>query len=695
METQPIYIWKRAPFIRLLPPLVVGILYGYYVSFSYEVIGIIAAILVLSIIVFERLKSDIKFRFRHAPGLIFMSLMFLVGAVSLKFNDVKSKELWYGYHLENSIGLELVLKSKPQQKSKTIGFIGEVQAVVYGDTVKRTIGRAMLYLATGQRTSMLKEGDVLIARNKMKPIKNMGNPGEFDVEAYMAHQNIYHQAYLTDDDWQFTGKNVRGGMGKAIDASLGYAHSTFNRHIRSTDENALSKALLTGDRSELDRSLVDAYANTGVVHIMAISGLHLGLIYLFLIKFFNLIPVVRNHQLSKTLFVIIGIWFFALMTGASPSVMRAAVMFSFLAMGILMRRKTSTYNFWAAAAFLLLCVNPYLLFNVGFQLSFMAVLGILVVQKPIYKWIEFHNKLVDYTWQLTSVSLAAQLFTLPFCLYYFHQFPVVFVLANIVAIPLASMGLWSGMILLIAGWVPFPGKLIGAITENLFLLLNRFIRLMNEFEYSVWKGFLPGVAESISLSLLIVFMLFWLMRRSKVGLQLSLVSLLMISGLSSFRLFSVKSQNRVIVYNIQKTTAIDFVKGNRYEPIALGEMPDAGHRILTTARQFLRADNEGNLVKRVSIDRNELIIGGKVFFHVTKMPKTKIGNRKIKVDAVIISASPKQLTIKGLSEVFDAGLFIFPPSNKRYLIEKWKKECEELLLPFYDVADEGAWVVNF
>lgn len=530
-----IQLWKRAPFIRLLPPLVLGIGAGHYFQFPYPFLISAFSSTCILLFLFEKLPIRFRFIIRPYAGLLIFFILFISGVFVIRFNDIKSRSDWYGNYLNQTTHFRVVVKTNAEEKPKSYRITAQITGAIHNKEITPVVGNCLLYFAKDSNVLALKAGDELIVKNNLKTIENFNGQNGFDYKRHMALQGFYHQGYLKKDAWLFTGKNHSTLLDRTIHASLTYMHHLFETKMEGANEIALTKALLTGDRAKLNRSLVQAYANTGVVHIMAISGLHLGLIYIFLVRLTNVIPIVRKNNIMKLLVILSGIWFFAILTGCSPSVMRAAVMFSFLSLGILKKRKVTTYNFWAAAAFILLWFKPLLLFNVGFQLSFLAVLGILVVQRPIYKWFSFHSKITDYIWQLISVSMAAQLFTLPLCLYYFHQFPVLFIITNLIAIPLASIGLWMGVILIITSWIPYLSDVISFLLEKVFAAMNGFVLHMDSFSFSVWKGIFINKSETILISLIIIFLLSWLMWKSKLYFKYALVCVVGMAALSVFK----------------------------------------------------------------------------------------------------------------------------------------------------------------
>jgi competence protein ComEC len=692
-----IYIWKKAPFIRLLPPLVLGILAGYLFNPSSHLIISSVSLIFASVLAFEFLNYSLKFKWRWISGIFLMVLLCFAGMLLLKLNNIKESKFWYGHHLQNADGLQIVLKSKPLPRNKTYKVVAEIRNVISGDAVVSTNGKALFFLHKDSNTAVLSGGDVIWVKNKLRPIRHSGNPGSFDYERYMSFQNIFHQSLIGKDDWESTGKSERNILDQAIESSLDHSHKTFDKYLKGGQETALAKALLTGDRSDLDPELVQAYSNTGVVHIMAISGLHLGLIYILLFRICSVIPVIQNKKWLKFILILLGIWFFAVMTGSSPSVLRSAIMLSFLALSILQKRKISSYNFWAVAAFILLCLDPLLLFNVGFQLSFSAVLGILVAQRPIYHWFHFDNKMVNYVWEMISVTIAAQLFTLPMCLYYFHQFPVLFILSNLIAIPLATVGLWLGVILVMMAWIPAVAKIIGMLTYTAFRWMNHYIQYMNSFDFAVWQSGWLNVFETISLGLIVIFLIAWLMYKRSIYLKLSLTAAIGISSSAGLYHLETTSQRRVTFYNIPNTTIIDFISGHEYfSEMYLTDsiVPDFSNAHIENGRSLFKAKRKQNIINRIPVGKNELLLGKGSFLHIKNEQLFPARDKKTKLNAIILSGSPN-VKIADLSKTFDADLYVFTNSNKPYLIERWKKECEELHLHSHDITNEGALVLNY
>jgi competence protein ComEC len=256
-------------------------------------------------------------------------------------------------------------------------------------------GKLNLIFKKNDTAKTIRYGDLIVVNNAVQPIKNFGNPGEFDNKRYNAFQQTYHQLYLKGNDFVVCKKNTGSKLFKTIYVLKEKTLLTLQANINNQHGSlGIAEALLIGYKNDLDKEMVQAYSNTGVVHIIAISGLHLGLIYMVLFWLLERMPLIKRNRFVKAIILLICLWVFSLMTGASASVLRSAVMFTCIIVGNMLNRKSSIYNSLAASAFLLLCYNPYFLWDVGFQLSYFAIIGIIRLQKPIQQLFSLNNYLL-------------------------------------------------------------------------------------------------------------------------------------------------------------------------------------------------------------------------------------------------------------------------------------------------------------
>jgi len=561
--------WKNAPFIRLLLPLITGIIIQWYctVSLSFIVVSLIS--FSISFYLFYLLPKRLKFKLKVLHGIILQLLLVSLGFLITWQKNIRNDTNWYGnfYNQENYL---LVRINEPlTEKTKSYKADGFVEAIIKDGKNISCKGKLILYFSKDSTMPALAYGDKIIFNKKLQAIKNSGNPGGFNYERYAAFQGILHNVFLKTGDWQKVTENYpvsKSRFKQFIFFARQYVLDVLEKYISAgKDQLDITRALLIGYTNDLDKDLVQAYSNTGVVHIIAISGMHLGLIYIMLVWLFAKIPFINKNKFLQAVIILSCLWLFSILTGASASVLRAAVMFSFITAGKLFFKNASIYNSLAASAFALLCFNPYFLWDVGFQLSYLAVLGIVIFQKPIYNLLYIKNTLLDKVWILISVSAAAQLLTTPVCIYYFHQFPNLFLLTNIIAVPLSTLILYAGVLLLVFSGIDFISIYLGKLVGSLTWLMNKSILWINSLSFSVWDKIPATVLSTCILYMILTGFSVWLIKKNKQYFSFGLYSLFAFIALSVYNNWQVSRQQKLIVYNVAGHQAIDFVNGHLYK----------------------------------------------------------------------------------------------------------------------------------
>jgi competence protein ComEC len=691
-----IYIWKKAPFLRLLIPFVAGILLQYYFTFSISLIVFVLVFLLLLFTIFNFLSDAKRFKFRVLQGLIVSFFIMLCGQLITWQKDARNQQNWYGNSINDSSTFVARILEPATEKAKTFKALAAVENVVHKGFGEKTSGRILLYFSKDSNSQKLNYGDKILIKSKVQSILNSGNPGAFDYERYCSFQQIFHQVFIRQNQWLLLKETNANVFQKTIFSTRGYILKCLQKFIPGEKQSSLAKALLIGYRIDLDKNLVQAYSNIGVVHLIAISGMHLALIYFFLVWIFSKIPFINKSPLTKLILILGGLWFFSLLTGAPASVLRAAVMFSFIAIGSYFNKQNSIYNSLAASAFLLLCFDPYMLWDVGFQLSYLAVLGIVMCQKSIYHWVYFKNKIFNAGWQLMSVSLAAQIFTLPLCIYYFHQFPLLFLISNMVAIPLSTAALWGSLIIIAASPVPALALFFGKLVMLNILLLNQCVLLINSIPFGLWEGLSVSPLETIFLYFIVAFLLYWLLEKSKLGLKMALCfSVIFIAG-QFYKTYQSVHQKKIIVYNVNQHPAIDFIDGSKYYFLSdslLKNDPLLINYNLKPARTAFFANKSDQQMPSVFHQKNFYQFYQVKLLVIDSALQLLPVSEKLHLDYVIISKNAP-VEIESLVMNFDCNYFIFDGSNSSWKIEQWKKECEELHLRSHSVSEKGAFVTD-
>jgi competence protein ComEC len=685
-------VFKSAPFLRLLVPFAAGIILQWYLSFPLHLIIIATMGFTAANLLFHLLTLSVRYRLQALQGILVNLLLIAFGVLVTWQKDIRYKSDWYGKYYKDSAYIIARIDEPLVEKNKSYKADAFVEAVVNNDSSIACKGKLLLYFSKDSLAQQLHYGDRILINKNLQVIKNSGNPGAFNYQRYAAFQQTFHNVFLKEKDWVLLpGKNVNS-FKQFIFTAREKILATLRKNVAvNKDELGIAEALLIGYTNDLDKDLVQAYSNTGVVHIIAISGMHLGLIYVMLVWLFAKIPLVNKSKLLQVILILSCLWLFSLLTGASASVLRSAVMFTFITIGNNLTKKSSIYNSLAASAFVMLCYNPYFLWDVGFQLSYLAVVGIIVFQKPVYNLFYIKNKWADKVWKLMAISLAAQILTFPICIYYFHQFPNLFLLTNIIAVPLSSIILYAEIFLVAFSWIPFVGALLGKITGGLVWVMNKIILWISSFWFAVWDRIPANILSTWLLYAVVIAASAWLINKNKKIFRLALICLLAFAMVQGYGNWQIKNQHKIIVYNVPQHQAIDFVSGNNYKFIGDSILLADGmlqNFHLKPGRIALQLSNKTDTLKDCLLHPPFYQFGSKKILVVDGPMVFEPQQQKIDVDIIIISKSPK-LYIPQLAAVFNCRQYVADASNSL-----WKKDCEGLHLQLHSVPENGAFILE-
>ncbi len=689
--------WKTTPFFRLLAPLIAGIILQSYIGF--ELVFLISGIAITgcAYLLFNRLTLEKRFSFQWVQGLLLHAAIMFFAMILVWLNDPKQGAKWYGRHITDSSSYLVQIQEPLVEKEKSLKTTGQMLAVINGNRLVKVTGRIQLYFAKDTVHERLQYGDRILVSKTLQPIRNSGNPGAFNYERYAAFQQIFHQVFLQQKDWHKLPGNEKGKFRSFIYQARVYIIQNIRKYIPGgKQEKGIAEALLIGYKEDLDKDLVQAYSNAGVVHIIAISGLHLGLIYVMLTWLMDKTPLIRKSRAARVSLLLACLWLFSILTGASASVLRSAVMFTCIVIGKNYFVQSTVYNSLATSAFLLLCYNPYFLWDVGFQLSYLALLGIVALQQPVYRLLYFSNKLVEKTWSLMSVTLAAQVSTFPICLYYFHQFPNFFLITNLLTVPLSTIILFAEIILIAFSGIDAIAVLTGKITGQLIMLMNWIISSLNSFPFAVWDNIYANIYTTWVLVLLVMAICYWLIHASKKAFYVSAVSLLLFTLTHVYEKMKTRWQAGLIIYNIPKSRAIDFIYRDTYYFIGDSILQQDGllkNIHLKPARLLYHLSEKKDSIPAMYRYGNMILFCDKRIMLLDTALTYKPIPVKIKLHLLVISGNAA-VNIKTVCETFDPDLIVFDASNSLWKIAQWKKACLALALPCFSIPEQGAFVMK-
>lgn len=682
--------WRSVPFIRLLIPLTVGIVLSHYQQLPLRLFIIISVASIIVLIVIRFLSKSKKYQLRWLNGIAFNILFICLGCLLMYFQNIENDKKWIGKYAAEAKLISVTLQEPLTPKANSYKALTKLESVLVNGQWLMAKGNILAYFKKDSAAPPLQYGSQIIIQKQLQPITNSGNPGGFDYKQYCAQQDIHYQVYLQPKDYIITGQSNKNALTELLINTRTHVLSIFRKWVPGKTETGVAEALLIGYRDDLDKDLVRSYSNTGVVHIIAISGLHLGMIYGLMLLILKPFRKQKWIRWAKPLLILFVLWGFSLLAGAVASILRSVVMFSFIVIGESLGRRTNIYNTLAASAFCLLVYNPYFFWDVGFQLSYTAVLSIVLFMKPVYQWFYFKNKLLTLLWELNAITLSAQVLTLPIILYYFHQFPNLFLFTNFIAVPLSGFILYGELLLLLVYKIPFLNLYTGKAVSFLITQMNNVIERTARLPFSVTDNIQVSLAQTIILYFVIPYLAWWLVQKKKTGLLTGTIFLFLFFLLRTITLIKQSHQQKLIVYHIPKQKAIDIIEGEAFQFI--GDSSLLGQGFLQSFHlmpsRILHGAQEGLLANTVVTD--QLIAGQHSTVLIIDKPLTFAAKQKIPVDIIVLTGNPK-IGLTQLTTVFDCPQYVFDATNPLWKIRYWKKDADSLHLRHHTVSEQGAF----
>jgi len=678
---------QRTPFLRLLLPFIVGIILYQYVNFVHWSLHALFFVSLFLIILSFRIrvpKRQFEFRWLFGCGIsIFMLALayFLSGAQEKRdaFDHLNKKGIY-----------KVELTSAPIEKENS--YLCKVSVLNFFDSSwKPARGQAMLYFQKDKSASKLLFGDRLLVQAEFAPPEKPLNPDGFDYVAYLNRQGIGAVCYIPTLNWEKIGRNTAFSIRREADKCRNYLLAMYRKFNIQGDEFAVLAAITLGYTDSLQPDLRASYSATGAMHILAVSGLHVGVVYVVLAFLLGFLNKTQRQKIAKTIFITLFLWAYAFLTGLSPSVFRATLMFSFVAVATCLKRKSQIQNTIFMSAFFMLLFNPNLLFNVGFQLSYSAVLSIIIFQPSISKLLQPNYKVTRWTWDIMAVSIAAQLGTAPFTLYYFQQFPNYFLLTNLVAIPLSSVIIYLGIALLSLSYIPFISVLIAFLLKWSLWLLNFLIVGIQNLPFS-----LSYISFDIRQTFLIFTAVFCLTAyfytKKFTPVFISLISVLLVCIFSLSVNYQTLTSKKIIVYAGQKGTHVSFVNRNvnyiystdSTEIKRIGKMFWRNHKFgnpifIMHNKWFSNGFGEYENSKVLILTQD--FLSKKSTFKPLTLDYLVIGNKlKPKINQILESVNPK--------------IIIVDKSISKWYTDNIRQVCKTRHIEFYSVAERGAYICN-
>jgi competence protein ComEC len=560
----------EVPVVVLILPFLAGIAGG--INLSTNAFWITALLIVLSIAFIALNLTYNRFsiyKVRWLGGSLIYLILFLLGWMVTTSHIELNRDSHFSKRPAQY--LTIVINSEPKLKGDLVRFTVDVKQTINNGKSENVSGSVLISIKD-ELAKKLFYGEELLIPAKYTSIDPPFNPGEFNYKSYLANHNIHYQSFLFPKQYVI----IKTGQGNPVIAYAVQLRQNLVKKLKAnmkdTTAIAVASTLILGYKADLSNDILQAYSKTGTIHILSVSGGHVAIIYLLLSWALSFLNGHKHGRLFKAILIIALIWAYSLLTGFSPAVCRAAVMLSLIITGKTYSRYINTLNILAVSAFALLLYDPFLITDVGFQLSYLAVAGLIIFQPIVYQWLTFKNKLADKVWLACSVSIAAQVITFPLSAYYFHQFPVYFLVSNLLIVIPVSIILYSGIILLLLPQMAVVSQALGYVLEKCILLMTKVLTYIEHTPYaSIGKIWLTAFEYMLlyAISLLVFYFVYnkkaWFIKAALICTLLFSISI----GVKHLRADNTRS---VTFLNLRKHSGIVFKNGNK--GIVLTDLPD-------------------------------------------------------------------------------------------------------------------------
>lgn len=708
------YQLRKNPFFRILVPYLSGLLVGYHFippGMAYKIL--IIAILLTALLIFFHLSGRVKYKDAWIFGVIIMLVSAFTGASNIlsKQYRLQCQQIIYG----DTNTCRVLLTEMPENKNGWISVNVMVKQVYYNELHVNSHMKAILKIRETAESMKLKTGDIIDIKVRFASFGSPGNPGEFDYQRYMLRHYIPFQLYAIEPHFVNAGHTC-GNLNVIAAICRDHLLHILTSEVTDARKASVLSALTLGYKNGLEADTVEIFTRAGVVHIMALSGFNVGLIYIFISFLLMFSGNTKPARILRWVISVVAVWCFAVVTGLTPSVTRAATMLSILITARLISRHTEPLNIIAASAFIILVINPLQIFDVGFQLSYAAVAGIVYFHPFFYRLLIFRNIIADNLWKLFTLSVAAQLATLPLVLFYFHQFPLLFWITNIYAVPLVCVIIYTSGLLFLFSFIDPVNILLSRILEYLAGALLWPLEKITDLSWIVADGIYIGKVQMfILLGFLMIAAIYIYFPDTRLLLPAgSMICLFLI--LNFIHAFRVRHQHYFSVNRVKNASVYHFVTGTQNRLVAIASTPLSDrtikyhfrnwwiqHKIYRHTRILATEQiSASQLENHLHVPCFDNLLGRNIFLNLNGISivictddcfDKNYSSMRFKTDYLIITNALKP-NINRLLKYFKPDFIIIDSSVNYYRAKKWAAQCREANINYRNVNETGAFVLD-
>jgi len=649
-----------------------------------------------------------NFRLRWISGLFANLSLFFLGACMISVIDQRNKLLLdeAGGNLPESIFL-CRIDASPVAKSRTT--VGNVVTVAKMDSLGQWHPLEMKILVYFKGDSLCKSlgyGDLIVISGAMQTIPWPPNPNMFSFRQYLYNRQICYQVFLEPGQWQLAGRAVSNPVRLWAEICRERFLETLRKFKVEGQDFALVSALLLGSKEFLENDVMQEFSHAGAMHVLCVSGLHVGIMYVVADKMLFFLKRGRKSRKMHHILIICCIWAYAFVTGLSASVMRAALMFSLIAACKMFKRSSESYNILAVAAFFQLWINPYEITQVGFQLSYLAVLGIFAFYKPFNEWITPFNKIFAWVWSILAVSMAAQLATFPLASHYFNMFPVYFLVTNLIVVPLAAVVIYLAVSLLVAGAAGLTFEWLAWPLKWSLRLMSGSVELIQSWPGAVIEPVVLTRGQVILIYIAIISLFAFSVLAYRKWVFVILGSFILFSVLSAKSLIDRLRITEIVVYQVPGSTAIDLIHNRQAffvcdsilvkDPgkIEFQIKPNRMNQLIRDI-QLIKAEDQASLsFPGVWFDCPFIYFRGKRLAIIDSQWKKGLPGEILSCDLAIFSGNLR-ISAEELKTQVNVKQIIIDSSVPSYLAEELMQIFQNANIPCHSVRHAGAFVLRW
>jgi|APCry1669189204_1035204.scaffolds.fasta_scaffold01089_1 competence protein ComEC len=695
--------WRPVPLLRLVFPFLSGIILGQVFKHPLPVLLLPSVLIVLNLLLILLHWFALSFKLRWMSGSVILAAFVVSGFYLSNISAAGNKEEVPDF--ESKLVLLVRISDCPVLKKNCTAVVCDLLSIHDSGRWKPFNSKLYLRVYNSKNSGsagMLNYGDYYLVYGRPEKLKFFTNSHSFNFREYLFSKGLRYEQGSSLADC----KRLPGNHGMSVSRFAFGIRDRLLGILRQKgiagQEFSVAAALLLGYVDDIDSRLKSAFAASGTMHILSVSGMHVGIIFMFLETALSFLAKFRKGIYLKSLIELLFIWVYAAVTGFSPAVLRASASLGFLIIGKTIRRKPEMLNVISASVFFLLIMNPSILTDVGFQLSYLAVTGIVLLYKPIYDLYVTHHWLPNKIWALMAVSIAAQIATLPLSLYYFHRFPNYFIISNLVIVPLSNGIILMGILALALSSLPFIGNLVIMALKLLLIGLNKSVMWIASLPGSVTSGFFPDIPEVVLLYLIIIsaFLFFTVKQPKFLLLALSCLLMLELHGLA--KKFGDPSPQRLFIHQGSQGYVVRLVKGRRevcfYSGLRMMKDPfistQVGSERLAGNVDIVqdRWINFNGWQKACGFPRigrfgNMMVAGDRRIFILD----SPLGNTlKLKTHAdILLICSVTGTRIEKLKEIFTPAIILNVSTAFRSRVLLWSDEARKCRILFYDLRSAG------